>query len=304
MRILVDSDLNTSLRAAHPLATQIPLDDGLGKKTQVQAASISFTIGTIFVPGMKPDELGGYRNGKVDDHNLAQGQTAVIRTRELIHLSPRQAAIAFPPSSLSLRGLLMTNPGHVDPGYNGPLHCTVINMSREDFHLEAGQQIMRILVFELDGADPAPLAPYGARQGLGGARIGPTPITESLLAKLSQDFVDVEKRAAEAAEKQVTKSQLAALRVPMFTAVIAGALTIFGSYYVNTWTLKDEVGKLRNELAQTKLNLESADKLNKFAGDLASLGHQMSFAKFEERMKKLEDSLNALSPLPQQNRTP
>src|ERR1017187_8781427 len=182
MRLLVDSEINAALRQPQPIANGLPqpLDHGLGLKTQVQPASLTFAVGDIFLPGTKPDDLGGCNNPR-STYELKQGHTAVIRTREQIHLSPRQAAIGFPPSSQSLKGLLMTNPGHIDPGYSGHLHCTVINMAHSTFHLERGDPIMRVLIFQLDTNEPEPTAPYYNRAQLPRDGIGPTPITAELL---------------------------------------------------------------------------------------------------------------------------
>ena len=49
------------------------------------------------------------------------------------------------------KGLLMTNPGHVDPGYSGRLHLTVINMSRSDMVLRCKDAILTVIFYKLGG---------------------------------------------------------------------------------------------------------------------------------------------------------
>lgn len=286
MRLLVDSDINAALRQTDPIATGLsqPLDDGLTKGSQVQPASLTFTVGEIFIPGTKPGDLGGCNNSR-SSFDLAQGHTAVIRTRETIHLNLRQAAIGFPPSFQSLKGLLMTNPGHVDPGYNGPLHCTVINMARQNFHLERGDHIMRLLIFELDANAAGAQAPYHIRANLRKRGVGPSPINEELLDRLSIDFVDVEKRAIDAAEKQMNKAQNRALLVPVGAAFLAGVLSFGATYLTSVLSLKDELYRFREDYAGLRTKFDQ-------------------YEKYDDRLRKLEDKSNVILPSPTPPRTP
>jgi dCTP deaminase len=283
MRLLADRDINAALRQPNPIARGIPLplDTGLTRSSQVQAASLNFAIGDIFIPGTGPDDLGGSNNPRTI-YELKQGHTAVIRTRETIHLSPQQAAIGFPPASQSFKGLLMTNPGHIDAGYNGPLHCTVINMAHSSFHLERGDIIMRILIFELDAAVQAP---YYARHHLGPNAVGPSPIGAELLDRLSIDFVDVEKRAIDAAEKEINKAQVRGLLAPIGAALLAGALSFGATYFTTVLSLKDEFHKFREDYSTLRTKFDQ-------------------YEKYDDRLKKVEDKLNAPQPSPQQNRNP
>ncbi len=260
--------------------------------SQVQAASLTFTIGDIFIPGTKADDLGGCNNPRAS-YELAQGHTAVIRTRETIHLSARRAGIGFPPAFQSLKGLLMTNPGHIDPGYNGPLHCTVINMAHRSFHLERGDHIMRVLLFELP-ANYEPTAPYYARAGLGANEVGRSPITEELLDRLSIDFVDVERRSVSAAETQINKAQLRALWIPVAVAVVTGIIAAGGSYYTSTLAVKEDVIKLRDEFIQAKSGLENKDMIFKLENDITVI---------KDDLKQIRDSSRATN-TPRQNANP
>jgi dCTP deaminase len=166
---------------------QVPEGDYHGAHSKIQAASLDLTIGNIHVPGTEDDRPGGAFT-PLTEYALSQGHTAVLRTRETLNLGPKLAGIAFPPATLSLKGLLMTNPGHIDPGYRGHLHLTVINMSRESFPLRRGDRICRVLLIPLNEKAEAP---YNDRH----PGVRPSPITSELLGRLSVDFVDVEARA-------------------------------------------------------------------------------------------------------------
>ena len=46
----------------------------------------------------------------------------------------------------------MTNPGHVDPGYAGPMRFSVINMGSQDYILRQGDEIVTMFLIELSGS--------------------------------------------------------------------------------------------------------------------------------------------------------
>jgi dCTP deaminase len=172
----------------------------------VQAASLDLHIGDIYLPGKKETEIGGTKNSKLDVE-LETGATAVVTTREVLHLPGNIAGIGFPPSRVSFKGLLVTNPGHVDPGYKGVMRFTVINMAKEPYHLRTGDRIVRLLLFEIDKTAKSD---WGLRNP-----DGSQPPTQDDINLLSKDFVDVERRAETIARKH-------GLRV---STLIAGGFT-------------------------------------------------------------------------------
>jgi dCTP deaminase len=276
MRLLVDRDIITALQQPQPIASGLPLPLNVlpTRTSQVQAASLNFTIGDIFIPGTNANELGGL-NCPLSDYELRQGHTAVIRTRETIRLSAFRAGIGFPPAFQSLKGLLMTNPGHIDPGYNGPLHCNVINMAHQSFHLERGDPIMRILVFEMASGD-SPTDPYYSRAHLTSDQIGPSPITAELLDRLSVDFVDVEKRSVEAAERQINKTQIRANWIPVLAAIAAGLLGFGATYFTSTLSVKDDVAKLREQFIEAKSGLQNTDAVVRLQDEVTALKEELT----------------------------
>ena len=120
------------------------------KDSLVQPSSIDLHVGAIFRPGVKPGKPGSAGNPR-SSISLKTGETAIVETKESINLPADYAALGFPPSSVSSQGLLMTNPGHVDPGYKGTLTFTVINMGREVFKLRPAVPIVTLFRFELRG---------------------------------------------------------------------------------------------------------------------------------------------------------
>jgi dCTP deaminase len=230
--LLIDREIDRRLSAQPPIATEVALNDFTSAKSKVQAASLNLTIGEIYVPGTDPNKSGGANMPK-NEFTLQQGSTAVIKTAETLHLGPRLSGIAFPPATLSLKGLLTTNPGHIDPGYSGPLHITVINMSRVPFSLRAGDRIMRVLFLELAGD---PTAPFNVRN----PGTQSVVITPALLDQLSVDFLDVEKRSGKIAKSAVKKAAFFSIAIP----IVVAALSVAGTILAGNLLIKDELKKM------------------------------------------------------------
>lgn len=266
LSLLVDKQINQKLLDDRSFASGVPLNDYAGAKSKIQAASLTLTIGDIFIPGPASKRSGGALD-PLKEFTLRQGHTAVIRTAETLDLGPNLAGIAFPPATLSLKGILMTNPGHIDPGYKGPLHITIINMSRAPFAFRAGDRIMRVLFLQLAGE---PSASYSERHK---SEKLEDVITAELLDKLSVDFVDVEKRAKKVANKAVRNAATLATAIP---AVIAAA-ALLANWYIGLDPIRDSVSKIDSRLSVAE---------SRQAGSL------------EDRIRKIEERLTSgTSPL-------
>src|SRR5262245_59218383 len=137
MSLMVDTDLRPRIGAQSAELVQGVKPDELEK--QVHGCAVELRIGDIFRPGTEPTKPGSAdfpREGLV----VSEGETAVIRTIESFKLSSAHTALVLPVSSVSLQGLLMTNPGQVDPGYEGHVYVTVINMGRQPYLLKRGDR--------------------------------------------------------------------------------------------------------------------------------------------------------------------
>src|SRR5438876_8160439 len=154
MSLLRDEEIIAALTAQPPAVPYVeggvlPADP-YSKDSPVQASSVDLRIGNIYLPGEKETDLGGAQNPK-QEYCLKTGETAVVTTMEILHLPRNVAAFGYPPSKdVSFKGLLMTNPDHVDPGYDGAMRFTVINMAREPYPLQRGGKIVTLLLFTLD----------------------------------------------------------------------------------------------------------------------------------------------------------
>jgi dCTP deaminase len=248
MSLLRRQQIEDLLRAQPPLIEDFRAALLGTDKSPVRGASLDLTVGQIFVPGVPDGKLGGSDRGK-RAHGLGSGETAVVRTAETLRLPGNIAAIGFPPSTaVSLAGLLTTNPGHVDPGYWGRLHLTVINMGKEVFTLGEGDRIMRLMLFRLPAQEPT-------------FALAVSPISEELLAKLSPDFLNVNGRVSEAIEKAGWRIQSLNALIPLGTAIIGGIVAFGLNYLVSTQQMKLDIGNLQTKFDAigSKLDLSSLD---------------------------------------------
>lgn len=208
-----------------------PYPPAIGGRSAIQPSSLDLTIGSVYLPQAEAGKPGSAGNPLVE-HNLEPAHTAMIETRETLAMPSTHCAIGFPPSGVSARGLLMTNPGHVDPGYKGPLQFTVINMGRQEFPLRRGDRIVTLLISTI----ARPAAPYA----------GPTTrVTTEMLATLSYDFVDVERRARAAAKDEERTTRLYGLAVPAVVGILTIAVTLV-AYFSST---DDKLADLKTQVA-------------------------------------------------------
>jgi dCTP deaminase len=257
MSVLRDAEIAAELNGANPVAESIRKDLLQTTMSPVKGASLDLTVGRIFTPSTARDAPGGLDDA-LEELALMQGHTAVIETLETLRMPKDLAAIAFPPASVSMGGLLTTNPGHVDPGYEGPLHLTVINMGRMPFNLKRGDRIIRLIIFKLSGevSCPAPKKPE---------------ITSTLLARLSLDFLNLDERASKAAKEEITNANVAkeirtaktTFYVGMTSAVvtlIVAALTFYGTSNARDAELRKKIADVESQVAgiESKTSLHSA----------------------------------------------
>jgi len=107
-----------------------------------QPCSYDLRIGTIFRDGQIINEYHEKANSKFI---IPPGEIVSIATLEEIRLPNDVAATAFPINSQSRKGLMVLNPGHVDPGFNGFLTVKVINLRKVPLPISRGDKIFTII---------------------------------------------------------------------------------------------------------------------------------------------------------------
>lgn len=234
----------------------------------VRACSIDLRIGDIYRPGSKAQHPGSAARPR-KRYSLLEGETAVVRTLEVFKLSSKHAAVVLPVGGVSRHGLLMTNPGHVDPGYQGELHVTVINMAREPFLLKSGDRLLRALLFELSDAVEKPYSESAA------------PVDDELLESLAPDFLSVTARGAAAAKREIDKAVRtnAALQyvVPALVAGVVGLASAWLTSSSLNSSFENRVGMLEEQTKRADADI----RLRKLENDFPT----------ERRLQSIENKL-------------
>ena len=232
MRLLTDAEIKTKIDNDSPsLVTEISTKDWQSRNSPIQACSIDLHIGRIQIPSETGQEGVVEFSSSGDDHSLETGQTAVLTTTELLNMPGNVAGFGFPPSKVSIKGLLMTNPGHVDPGYRGPMHFTVINMGRRAYSLRIGDPICTLLLFELDSSVQTN---WSQRRGIAPNAFPDQSkgLDENDVNRLAKDFVDVEKRAKAIANETVTRAGWRASILAALVSIGIALVSQFVPYYL------------------------------------------------------------------------
>jgi deoxycytidine triphosphate deaminase len=205
--------------SSSPFLTQVT--SASPKDSPIQPASLDLTIGDIYVPPpikRLTSTAAITSQGKIV---LEPGHTVVVNTGETLNLSANIAAFGFPPTTLSSRGILMTNPGHVDPGYKGKLHFTLINMGRTQFELETGMKVVTLLLTSVEHPSSADWSSLSRT-------VPDKPETETL-NNLSPDFLDFQNRATQAAQVVLQRSNWLMMYLPIVLAAGAFIATFLSS---------------------------------------------------------------------------
>lgn len=272
MKLLTDAELRDHLLKGE-LVHNVQL-------ANVKGCTVDLTVGAIVVPGSKIGTLGSTTKPRTE-WTLKQGATAVVRTAETFCLDGSHSAVVFPASSVSLKGLLMTNPGHVDPNYSGHLHLTVINMGREPFPLKIGDRLLRTMVFELHRSTAMTVS-------------GSDPLGEELLERLSPDFLDVNERVDAAAKKAIDAAdRRTALRqavMPVTVAIVTAALTVGTSYF----SLKDKFDERIARLEVANKDLNAAVRFEQLDAKLKQVGELPPPAPLAKHIEDLRAEIDAL----------
>lgn len=259
--------------------------DRFSRESPVQSASLDLHIGGIYLPEAGADEAGG-ENHPLREQLLNTGDTVLVRTAERLKLPKNVGGFAFPPSSFAVKALLVTNAGHVDPEYSGPLRFTIINMGHQPQKLEADARVGTLVLFH---TQIPPEKGWTTRNG----GPGRDPNTEDL-RYLSRDFAEVTQRTIQIARAQVSNAieiwdKRLAIGAFILTLIITGVIALFG-WYSPVGKLNNKVDALRDEFTHAKKVEQLDDRVSKLE---TSAAHENNAA-LERRVQELERKISSL----------
>ncbi len=250
MRLLVDHEIVDLIKNDKAIeGLECPWNDWYRTDSPVQPSSLDLHVGEIFIPGRDKEDFGGQCSPEASIC-LRTGHTIVVTTLERLKLPSRISGFGFPPSHISELGLLMTNPGHVDPGYTGRLRFTVINVGKADFSLRRGDPLVTLLLFETDAI---PNKDWVQRH--------PTPKPDvpeqSRINRLSRDFIDLESRV-----RRIN------LETAIYATVASGILGVFltlgANFMIDRMTrlesIRDDISQLKSQVNTISQMLAQTNK--------------------------------------------
>lgn len=170
---------------------------------KIQSSSVDLTAGRIYVPETikKINEVQDFSDLAIHQCNIGAGETIIIELSEEIQLSKDIGCILLPPNSLTKNGIIMTNPGHIDPGYSGKLTVCLINMGRDTVTMEQRSVVATLLLFKLSSSSA------GYQKGPG------TGANLTQLSKLSKDFANISERSYEYIKRAIWGHFVSALTI-------------------------------------------------------------------------------------------
>ncbi len=123
-------------------------------KANLEACSYDLRIGTIFKNGQIINENHPDANRQFD---IQPGEIINLFTLEEIKLSSKIMATVFARNAeSSFKALLVLNPGHIDPGFQGLITIKAINLGKDPLSIQRGQKILTIIFEEMPNFTTSP----------------------------------------------------------------------------------------------------------------------------------------------------
>lgn len=232
------------------------------KLNNQKSASLDLTISYIYLPTeeeVRSDDREALEKHRVTEYELEPGEVVLVEVKERFAMPTDKAGVVFPPNSLSKRGLIMTNPGHIDPGFKGLISLCLVNMGKKAVPLNAGSVICRLLVFKLTTDSP-------------GYHTTGNGIERMQYNSIGQDFATINDKALNAVKKYFSRI------LPIYAVVLTGLLGIIAvtipilssiseRYFVENniqksvsekieETIQPDLDKLRKEIKAIKENID------------------------------------------------
>jgi deoxycytidine triphosphate deaminase len=183
---------------------------------------------------------------------------------------------------LAQQGLILMNTSIVEPGYDGPLSCVVVNLSRDNITIEAESEIAKLTFERLSTAPlvqkPQPFATDRYISALAAAAV-----------KLPKSFMGIEQVSQQVSDKvnaDVKKSITFGGVILIFLLVLATLQPwisglIFNRYPIST----SDAAQIKSQLDDVTTRLNAAD---------TTLNSEKDVAALQLQVKQLAQEIHAL----------
>jgi dCTP deaminase len=212
MTFLSNTEILAHQSGPQPLVRGVSLDFlTAGAEGPLEACAVKLRIGEIYLAPQSSFSAISSEDYVI----LKQGEMAFVLTLEEIHLPSDIGGLMFPKSGgVADRGILITNAGHIDPGYSGKLRYAIINMGNGQFTLRKGDFLVKVLFFSL--SQPSVPSWSDLHSSI------PAP-SRTALYSLGRDFAAVEDRITKVAQQSVNEQFL---KLGLFTIASSTVLSI------------------------------------------------------------------------------
>lgn len=154
MTVLSDSQIEA-------LITSDSLVVGGANKPKIRSCSVDLTVGTLFWDSHIIPYVSGESPKQV---KVPPGGMIAMFTAQSLKLPANICGTAFAINAQSSEGLLVLNPGHVDPGFEGPLTVKALNIRQVPLVVQQGDPIFTVIFSKLD---EVAANPYGKNVDVG-----------------------------------------------------------------------------------------------------------------------------------------
>jgi deoxycytidine triphosphate deaminase len=256
---------------------------------QVRNCGYSLRAGRVFHSGDGKELLLNHpHEGKQGiTWQLGPTETLVVMTRERVKMPADLCAFYTPLHRMATQGIMLLNPAVVEPGYEGPLSCFLVNFSSQAVQIHQDQPISKIVFHKLENP-PANAKPMQF------SNTGYAADLSRLAARYHQSFMDVsgiEKRAADSAQKSVRNFALGGGIVVAFLVLFSTLEPLFSKYLwektgVTSSTQRTADIKLGAELDNARERLAAAREMKALSDRSEQLERQVT--ELKEQLQKVQ----------------
>jgi len=241
-----------------------------------QAASYNLRVGTIILPDGKKEEA--YQVQPL-------GMVKVV-SLERLNLPKNVLGYATVKTGLSSDGILAINIGLVDPEYKGLLSSILINFSKNTYHLQRGDEFLRLTFHHYD--PPEGTLPKPSHMTTEEAYV--KEATRSFVEKFSMTFLNIEENTRNYLRRELSNSVLKWVPIAGLIVVFLTFFLNFGNAAVATWFAQRSVAQQAQ--AQTakdidQLRGQSTKEIDQLQARVADL---------EKQLRNVEDTVNKGKP--------
>jgi deoxycytidine triphosphate deaminase len=205
--------------------------------------------------------------------SISPTETVIIMTRERVRIPSNIVGQYGQLFRLAQKGLLLLNTSIVEPGYDGPLSCVVVNLSKADITIEPDSEIAK-LTFEKLSDVPGAMHPLVIADDRYVSDIA------AAAAMLPKSFMGIEQVSQEVSDKvnaDVKKSITFGGVVLVFLLVLSTLQPWISSMIFNRYPIStSEVAELKSEMDDVSTRLNAADVTLKSGSDVADLKRQVT----------------------------